>query len=155
MLEQHAVLAQLAREVHEQPLHWQVKARSLLTDLLVEFDRRLRAAPASAKVSEVDPVWRLLRIIETRFREPLQIKTLAGEVGLSEDYLNRRFHATHGTTFKHYLHAIRVHHAQLLCSSNGLINDAKRSCAGPAFADASNSGAVRMRFFIFRLGQFG
>lgn len=132
MLEQHAVLAELAQEARQQPPHWQIKARALLLGLLVEIDRRLRHAPTAGPVHELDPVWRLVRLIETRFREPLQLKTLAGEVGLSEDYLSRRFRATYRTTFKRYLQTIRIHHAQWLLRSGWTV---KAAAAESGFSD--------------------
>ena len=126
--DQFEALAKLSREARDQPPHWQVLTRSVLAEILVELDRNLRDSPVFGQVREVDPVWKLLRIVETRFREPLQLKHLAREVGLSEDYLGRRFHAAQGTTFKHYLLTIRIHHAQLLLRTGLSVKQTAEEC---------------------------
>jgi AraC-like DNA-binding protein len=134
-----ASLKHLAHEVEKKPPHWRTKARSLLCSLLVDLDRRLQGSQPNLVGRDVDPVKHLLRIVQARFREPLQIKTLAGEVGLSADHLSRRFHAASGVTFKDYLNTIRIHHAQLLLKSGWSIKKTADECG---FSDVYYFGRV-------------
>lgn len=126
-----ALIDELARELRDQPAHWRIRSHALLTQLLVELDRRLEGATLSPP-AEPDPLQKLARITETRFREPLQIKSLSGEVGMSADHLSRRFKAKFGVTFKDYLNSIRIHHAQLLLTSGWSV---KRTAAECGFRD--------------------
>lgn len=132
------LLDELARELRQQPLHWRVRARTLLAQLLVDLDRRLQGGPPP-QAPEVDPVQKLARIVETRFREPLQIKSLASEAGLSPDHLSRRFKSAYGLTFKSYLNAIRIHHAKLLLKSGWSLKRTAHECG---FSDVYYFGRV-------------
>jgi len=131
------MLDELARELTQQPRHWQARARALLVEVVVDLDRRTMAAPP--KSPEVDPAHKLVRILETRFREPLQIQSLATEAGLSPDHLGRRFRARFGVTFKGYLNAIRIHHAKLLLKSGWSV---KRTAGECGFSDVYYFGRV-------------
>lgn len=150
-LEESSLLKALAREVEEQSVHWRLKARALLTELLVDFDRRTRGARPSPETRELDPVRKLLRIVQTRFREPLQIRSLSKEIGLSADHLSRRFHTTCGVTFKDCLNAIRIHHAQLLLKSGWSV---KRTADECGFRDVYYFGRVFKRRCRVSPGQF-
>lgn len=123
-----AALQQLAKEIDNQKLHWPEKSRARLIELLVDFDRRLHTTDSARPQQESDPVRQLQRIVQTRFRESLQIRTLAKEVGLSADHLSRRFHANCGTTFKDYLNTIRIHHARQLLQAGWSIKRTADEC---------------------------
>jgi AraC-like DNA-binding protein len=107
-------LVRLAREIDERRAHWQLKTRSFVTELLVDLERSISIGSHSMSVQEMDPFQKAIRTTETRFREPIQIKTLAREVGFSPNYLSHRFVKATGMTFKKYLNSLRIHHAQLL-----------------------------------------
>ncbi len=128
LVEEIAVLQQVAHEVEQKPPHWRTKARALLSSLLVDLDRRLRGTQPRLVGRDVDAVKHLLRIVQARFRDPLQVKTLAREVGLSADHLSRRFHSACGVTFKDYLNTIRIHHAQILLRSGWTIKRTADEC---------------------------
>ena len=128
----------LARELTAQPIHWRERSHALLTEILIDYDRRLQGAPPS-RPPEMDPVQKLARILETRFREPLQVKSLSQEVGLSADHLSRRFKAEFGMACKDYLNSIRIHHAQLLLKSGWSIKKTADECG---FSDVYYFGRV-------------
>jgi len=128
----------LARELTAQPIHWRERSRALLTEILIDYDRRLQGAPPS-RPPDMDPVQKLARILETRFREPLQVKSLSREVGLSADHLSRRFKEVFGMAFKDYLNTIRIHHAQLLLKSGWSIKKTAGECG---FSDVYYFGRV-------------
>lgn len=121
-------LADLGHEIGEKRAHWRLKSRLLLTDLLVDL-RRSAGGPIPAPVKGgVDSVHKALRAIESRFREPIQIKSLAREVGLSPNYLSHRIRRVNGMTFKSYLNSIRIHHAHLLLRSGCSLKDTADRC---------------------------
>jgi AraC-like DNA-binding protein len=142
-------LDEMARELTERPAHWQARAKALLVEMLVGLDRRARTAPP--RPPEIDPVHKLLRILETRFREPLQIQALAREAGLSPDHLSRRFKETYGATFKSYLNALRIHHAKLLLRSGWSV---KRTATECGFHDVYYFGRVFKRACRIPPGRF-
>ena len=150
-LEETSLLKALAHEVEEQSLHWRLKARALLTELLVDFDRRTQGAQPSPMIQELDPARKLLRIVQTRFREPLQIRALAQEVGLSANHLSRRFQATYSVTFKDYLNAIRIHYAQRLLQSGWSVKRTAEECG---FQDVYYFGRVFKQRCNISPGQF-
>jgi len=104
--------------------HWQMKARILLQSLLIDFDRRIHKESPSLSLVPYEPVQHLFHIIKTRFRDPLQIRSLAQEVGMSADHLSRHFHADYGVTFKQCLNITRIHHAQRLLQNGYAIKAA-------------------------------
>ena len=63
---------------------------------------------------EFEPLDLLLKIMEARFREPLEIRSIAKEIDFSANYLSYLFKRTFHTTFTNYLNVLRVWHAQLL-----------------------------------------
>ncbi len=130
--EETALLDELSREIIVQPLHWRAKSRALLVQLLADFDRHLHLPQTTVQRQQPDPIRTLLRIVQASFREPLQVKSLAKEIGLSPDHLTRRFYKACGTTFKDYLNTIRIHHAQQLLRSGCAI---KHAAADSGFRD--------------------
>ena len=60
------------------------------------------------------PVERARQLIELRLSEPLSVKDLAKEVGLSHNHLTRLFHAAVGDTVIGYIHQRRVQRARHL-----------------------------------------
>lgn len=128
MLEEVTQFKKIVKEESEQSLHWRLNAKSLLAGMLIDFDRRKQSAGSIPNLQELDPVKKLLHITKARFREPLQIKNLAKEVGMSADHLSKRLHAACGMTFKNYLNGIRIHHAQQLLKSGWSIKETADEC---------------------------
>lgn len=118
----------LQKELHHKLLHWRARAQNRLVDLLVDLDRQQIERGPKAKESEPDALIKLLRILKTRFREPLQIKLLAKEVGMSPDYLGRLFHQAYGMTLKNYLNSIRIHQARHLLQAGKPIKLVAEEC---------------------------
>lgn len=108
------VLQQISRELSTRERHWRAKARLLLAGLLIDLERRVDQDGAQQHPGRLEPVQHLFYIVKTRFRESLQIRKLAREVGMSADHLSRRFHASYGVTFKRCLNTTRINHAQHL-----------------------------------------
>lgn len=139
MVDETAVMENISREVSGHSLHGRIKANALLLGLLVDLDRRLHGNAVVSPHSEIDPVRQLLRIVHARFREPLQIRHIAKEVGLSAGYLSRRFHETTGVIFKKYLNEIRIRHAQRLLESGWNVKLTAEECG---FQDVYYFGRV-------------
>lgn len=150
-LNEAALLEAVAREIDERPVHWRAKAQSLLLKLLVDFDRRKQGGDFDTDPQELDPVQKLLHIVNARFREPLQIQLLAKEVGMSPDHLGRRFHSSCGVTFKDHLNAIRIHHAQHLLRSGKPIKEVAQECG---FSDIHYFGRVFKKRCKISPGRF-
>lgn len=123
-LEELSVLRQIHGELSTCERHWAVKVRLLMTGLLIDLDRRVGQGEAQQYPGGLEPVQHLFYIVKTRFREPLQIKQLAREVGMSADHLSRRFHASYGVTFKQCLNTTRINHAQHLLRRGHSIQEA-------------------------------
>src|ERR1051326_2881588 len=121
-------IEELAHELTQQQTDWEMKARSLLIHLLVDVRRCIAESETPLRLGRLDPVQQACVILETRFREPLQIKSLAAEVGLSPNYLSHQFRLAHGVTFKQYLQAIRLHHARLRLQEGRPIKETASEC---------------------------
>lgn len=61
-----------------------------------------------------------LYYLEHEYRDALSIRELAGELGVSVQYLIERFHQETGTTPNSYLSKVRLHQAKLLLASGSL-----------------------------------
>lgn len=121
-------VTELARELVRRQPHWRDKARAGLVNLLVELHRSTTRHRRSPVKPAEDAVSRVRRFLELRFREALQIDTLAAEVGLSANYLSHKFKATYGVAFKAYLREIRVHHAKLLLREGRPVKAVSHEC---------------------------
>ncbi|MBI4024505.1 MAG: helix-turn-helix transcriptional regulator [Verrucomicrobia bacterium] len=94
--------------------HWKMKTRGLVIELLKDVQRSTRSVTQPPLRIEFEPLDKLLKIMETRFGEPLEIRLLARTVGLSPNYLSHLFKKSFHTTFTNYVNLLRVWHAQLL-----------------------------------------
>jgi len=71
-----------------------------------------------------NPVEIAVEIISARFHQPLEVKKLAAEAGLSVSQLNRRFRARYQMSPSEYLQRVRVHEAcRLLVTSHRSVAD--------------------------------
>jgi len=59
------------------------------------------------------PVARLRELIRGRFREPVNLKELSAEVGLSREHLSREFHRVYGMEPGNYLRRLRLEAAEI------------------------------------------
>ena len=96
---------------------------------LMEWTRQL-THPAQA---DRDPVKTAMAICQTRFREPLGIKELAAETGLTREHLSRLFSASTGISPGRYLRQLRVNAArQMLKERNLLLKEVSLRCGFPS-----------------------
>jgi transcriptional regulator GlxA family with amidase domain len=69
------------------------------------------------------------KILRERFTEPLDLRSVAEEVGLSRERLSRLFHASLGVTFSDYLNLVRLKHCrERLALSDASIADIAFDC---------------------------
>lgn len=128
------------------------RTRRLVLDLLLELRRNAAAlGPPPAPVA-FSPPEKLVKLMEARFREPLQIRALAREVGLSPNYLSGRFRRIFGTTFKNYLNVLRVWHAQRLLEGGRPIKQVAVECGfrNVYYFTAVFTGKCRMTPGVYR-----
>jgi AraC-like DNA-binding protein len=105
-----------------------VSTRRLVLDLLLEMQRHASALVEPPAQVEFAPLDKLVKLLETRFREPLKIQALASEVGLSPNYLSSRFRQMFQMTFTNYLNVLRVWHAQFLLEAGWPIKQIAAEC---------------------------
>jgi AraC-like DNA-binding protein len=83
---------------------------------MIEWMREMDLTVGSTR----NPVDEVARACETRFREPLSVKGLANEVGLTREHLTRLFVGRHGIGPAEYLRNIRRAEATTLSRSGRL-----------------------------------
>lgn len=105
---------QLLREIRARREGRPDRMHRLLLSLLADFRLCTEGIAQPPGHLAFEPLDKLLQIMEVRFREPLEIRALAREVGLTPNYLSSRFKQTFHTGFTHYLQVLRAWHAQLL-----------------------------------------
>lgn len=111
----------LARDPHDATL------ASL--NFLVEWKRLLD----HPQMRPADSVALVKRICQTHFREPLGIKELAAQTGLSREHLTRIFTERTGTSPARYLREIRTHAARRLLRHRGMtLKEAALRCGFPS-----------------------
>lgn len=76
-----------------------------------EFFSTLKGALARPAGAGIDPADTAAGIMEQRFREPLCVKEIAAQVGLTREHLSRLFAQRHGAGPAAYLRAIRARQA--------------------------------------------
>jgi AraC-like DNA-binding protein len=77
--------------------------------------------PARGVPQKIDEAMeKLVTILQARFTENLLIPELAGQLGLSQNYLARRFRERFHVTIPHYLVARRIEHACYLLTSTNM-----------------------------------
>lgn len=96
---------------------------------LIEWARQLNEPAASTR----DPVDTASRICQTRFREPLSVKELAWEAGLSREHLTRLFTERHGMSPARYLRQLRTEEARRMLVTLGTsLKEAALRCGFPS-----------------------
>ena len=84
------------------------------------------------------PAWmnEVIRILDTRFDEPLRFDAIARQVGVHPVYLSRAFQRFAGRSMQQYVRALRLRRArQLLAARGRTITDVAADCG---FADSSH-----------------
>ncbi len=107
---------------------WQARTRRLAINLLEDLQRHTEGISQPPSQLTFEPLDKLLRIMEARFREPLEIQTLAREVGLTPNYLSSQFRKAFHTSFTNYLQILRVWHAQMLLDHGRPIKEVAAEC---------------------------
>lgn len=114
MRERMAHVARLHARAADSPLAAASAAIALQELLLWLVERDAPALPANSAAEKA------AAIIDERFHEPLTVPAIAGEVGLPQSALARRFRARFGTTMPHRLIERRAEHARYLLESTDL-----------------------------------
>jgi AraC-like DNA-binding protein len=109
------------RSKRADPVSMAAKAYSFL----VEWSLELGLGSVEAR----DPIAAAIQTMRSRFHEPLGIKTLADQAGMTREHFTRLFVDAHGIGPAAYLREIRRHHAQSLLANraNSLKEAALRS----------------------------
>ncbi|CAN5374998.1 hypothetical protein BH09VER1_BH09VER1_06300 [soil metagenome] len=96
---------------------------------LMEWARQL----SDPSLSNRDPVDAASRICQTRFREPLSVKELAWETGISREHLTRLFTERHGLSPARYLRQLRTEEARRMRLTLGTsLKEAALRCGFPS-----------------------
>lgn len=93
------------------------KVGNLLENLLIDIGRDIASVTARSTVPE--PILRARYIVDTRFREPIQLNSLSRECNLSPNYLTSEFRHWFGVSLINYLIRVRLSHASDLLSTAG------------------------------------
>lgn len=96
---------------------------------LIEWARQLNDPAVSTR----DPVDAASRICQARFREPLSVKELAWETGISREHLTRLFSERHGMSPARYLRHLRTEEARRMLTTLGTsLKEAALRCGFPS-----------------------
>lgn len=96
---------------------------------LIEWSRQLSDPALSTR----DPVDAASRICQTRFREPLSVKEIAWETGISREHLTRLFTERHGMSPARYLRHLRTEEARRMLVTLGTsLKEAALRCGFPS-----------------------
>lgn len=115
-----ALLVQSRRDrVQPEVIHG--AASAALQELLLSLPLARPAERSSPATTAADiAIERLLTLIDQRLDEPMSVPELAREVGLSPNYMARRFRERFGLTVKRHLLERRIERAQLLLATTDL-----------------------------------
>jgi AraC-like DNA-binding protein len=117
----------LERPLHADPLQEAADAYLFLICWVQELGRDL--------AKNAHPLQASIRKMETRFHEPLGVKQLAAEAGLSREHFSRLFVETTGVSPASYLRAIRLGHARrLLGRKSNTLKETALRCGFPSAA---------------------
>jgi len=96
---------------------------------LMEWTRQL----GSPQTSEQDAVERIMRVCQARFREPLGIKELAAEAGVTREHLTRLFASRIGISPARYLKELRTNAALAMLREQNLpLQETALRCGFPS-----------------------
>lgn len=106
-------------ELKSQKMFYDLKLRSLITDLMIEIFRKeeLAAQIQPEKHSSIDNYKNLLSEIETKY-DYITFSDAADFMKLSEPYFSKFFRKVSGMTFSQYLNTVRLEHAIELLKNN-------------------------------------
>jgi AraC-like DNA-binding protein len=124
---------QMWAEFRSRPLGWELRLRSLLTDLLVAIVRWEHKKGKSALGDRMPEDWqkleRALVHIRRHFAEPIYAMDLARATGVSETRLKVLFEQTLGMPWTRFLQSYRVHQAAaMLCMPGRSVTTIALAC---------------------------
>jgi AraC-like DNA-binding protein len=128
-----ACFREMWSEFQTRPLGWELRLRSLLTDLLVAVVRWEHKTGKSALGDQMPEDWRKLERalahIRHHFAEPIYAADLARATGVSETRLKVLFEQTLGMPWTKFLQGYRVHQAAaMLCLPGRSVTDVALAC---------------------------
>lgn len=124
---------QMWGEFKTRPLGWELRLRSLLTDLLVSVVRWEHKRGKSALGDRLPEDWqkleRALAHVRSHFSEPIYAADLARATGVSETRLKVLFEQTLGIPWTKFLQGYRVHQAAaMLCLPGRNVTNVALAC---------------------------
>ncbi|HEX8373013.1 MAG TPA: AraC family transcriptional regulator [Chthoniobacterales bacterium] len=120
----NSLVAQAERRVVQEPSD----ATSACFLFLMEW-KRLVEMPGRR---DADPVEKAMRICQSRFREPIGIKELAVQTGLSREHFSRLFAQNTGVPPALYLRGLRLEAARGVMAAGGTLKEAALRCGFPS-----------------------
>jgi AraC-like DNA-binding protein len=79
--------------------------------------------------NKISYVLESINYIHNNYHESINLKGLAGHVGISESYLSRLFHRVTGMTFKEYVNRVRIEKAEYqICFTDRKMIDIAMEC---------------------------
>lgn len=121
--------SELVTESQQQEYGREIRLRTLLLDMLVQFQRWERDAHPVVATSSRQEDWvrlhRALNHLRENFSETIYARDLSRVIGISESRLRALFHKTMGTTWGNFLETLRCEQAaRLFCHSATRITEA-------------------------------
>jgi AraC-like DNA-binding protein len=135
---------EMADEFDHRRFGREVRLRTLLLEILVEFMRWERNTGVSIAGSKLPVEWQrvhtVLNYLQTNFKQIIYARDVAEVAGVNESQLNRLFRVALGTTWGKYLQQYRIHRATVLLSdpSRGVLETASEV----GFETVSNFNAL-------------
>lgn len=111
-------VAELHRRAAEEPL-LEAAASATLQGLLLRLAGERSSAPAVSE-DATRAIRLAAELLAADLAQPLDVPALARRVGMSQNYLARRFRERYGVTMQRYLLRARIEHAQLLLTDTTL-----------------------------------
>ena len=102
----------IIREFDVKLTHYQIAAKGLLTELLVQLARDLRRQESAVQITNYDALLNAKAYMDTCYQTAITLEYLAGQAGLSRYYFSRLFESAFSLSPIRYLHSVRIQKAQ-------------------------------------------
>lgn len=102
----------IIREFDIKLAHYQIAAKGLLTELLVQLARDLRRQESAVRITNYDVLLNAKYYMDTCYQTTITLEYLAGHAGLSRYYFSRLFESAFSLSPIRYLQSVRIQKAQ-------------------------------------------